>query len=126
MLPLWDQSGLESDGNEEVLHISQISSINGTSPSDCLVSYPRHLFGGGGSYLSAEMQSVYSTVPADWTAVGWLFKFYDISTFVDYLIPNPFLYKQSVLFQTIQFSISSFNVKNSSILNNSVLHKYAI
>ena len=30
--------------------------------------------------------------------VGWLFWFYGISTFVDYLIPNQFLYKQSVLF----------------------------
>ena len=28
------------DGNEGVLHIPQSSSITGTSPSDCLVSYP--------------------------------------------------------------------------------------
>ena len=34
------------------------------SPSDCLVSYLGHLLGGG-SYLSAEKQSVYSTTPAD-------------------------------------------------------------
>ena len=33
-----------------------------------------------------------------------LFGFYGISTFVGYLMPNPFLYKESVLFQTIQFS----------------------
>ena len=39
------QSGLGSDGNEEVLHIPQSSSIIETSPSDCLVSYPGHLFG---------------------------------------------------------------------------------
>ena len=32
-------------------------------PSDCLVSYPAHLL--EGSYPSAEMQSVYFTVPAD-------------------------------------------------------------
>ena len=32
--------------------------------------------------------------------------FYGISTFVGYLIPNPFLYK-SVLFQTIPFSMST-------------------
>ena len=38
--------------------------------------------------------------------VGWLFGVDDISTFVDYLTPNPFLYKLSVLFKTIQFSIS--------------------
>ena len=45
-----------SDGNEEVLHISQSSSSTGTSPSDHLVSYPGH---------SAEMLSVYSIAPAD-------------------------------------------------------------
>ena len=32
------QNGSGSDGNEEVLHIPQSSSITGTSPSDCLVS----------------------------------------------------------------------------------------
>ena len=34
------QSGPESAGKEEVLRIPQSSSIIGTSPSDCLVSYP--------------------------------------------------------------------------------------
>ena len=43
------QSGPGSDGNKGILHIPQSSSITGTSPSDCLVSYLRHLF--GGSYL---------------------------------------------------------------------------
>ena len=33
--------------------------------------------------------------------------FYGIPTFVGYLMPNPFLYKQTVLFQIIQFSISA-------------------
>ena len=37
---------------------------------------------------------------------------YDTSTVVGYLKPNPFLYKQTVLFQTIQFTISTqFNCK---------------
>ena len=36
----------------------------GATPSDCLVSYPEHSL--GELYLSAEMQSVYSTAPADW------------------------------------------------------------
>ena len=36
-----------------------------------------------------------------------LFGFYGISTFVGYLMPNLFLYKQTVLFQAIQFSIST-------------------
>ena len=34
------KSGPGSDGNEQVLRIPQSSSITGTSPSDCLVSYP--------------------------------------------------------------------------------------
>ena len=82
----------------------------------------------------------------------WFVGFYGISTFVGYLMPNPFLCK-SVLFQTIQFSISTqFNCqkhfyfklfkllyvtiqlsvntvlmsKNSSISNNSVKHKHAV
>ena len=33
-----------------------------------------------------------------------LFGFYGISTFVGYLMSNPFLYKLTVLFQTIQFN----------------------
>ena len=33
--------------------------------------------------------------------------FYGKSTFVGYLMPNPFLYILTVLFQTIQFSMSS-------------------
>ena len=41
------QSGPGSDGNEKVLHIPQSSSITGSSPSDCLVSYPEHFLGGG-------------------------------------------------------------------------------
>ena len=34
-----------SDGNERVLYIPQSSSITGTSPSDCLESYPGHPLG---------------------------------------------------------------------------------
>ena len=63
MLPL--QSGPGSDGNERVLCILQISSISGNSPLDCLVSYPGQSFSRG-SYPSTEVQSVYSTAPADW------------------------------------------------------------
>ena len=59
------QNGPESDGNKGVLRLPQSSSITGTSPSDCLVSYPGHSLGGG-SYPSAEMQVVYSTSPVDW------------------------------------------------------------
>ena len=55
--------GFKSDGNKGVLRILQSSSITGASPSDCLVSYPRHSL--VESYPSAEMQSVYSAAAAD-------------------------------------------------------------
>ena len=58
-------SGPGQDGNEGVLCILQSSSITGTSPSDCLMSY-QNIRLGGGSYPSAEMQSVYSTALANW------------------------------------------------------------
>ena len=52
---------------------------------------------------------------------GWCVGFYGISTFVSYLMPNPFLCKLSALFQTIQFSRSTqFNFQNSSNSANSV------
>ena len=55
-------SGPGSDGNEGVLRIPQSSSITGTSPSDCLVSYLGQSF--RGSCPSAEKQSVYFPAPA--------------------------------------------------------------
>ena len=58
------QSEPGSDGNEEVLHIPQSSSITGASLSDCLVLHPGHSL--GEFYSSAEIQSVYFTAPADW------------------------------------------------------------
>ena len=51
----------ESDGNEGVFNIPQSSSIIGTSPSDCLVSYPGNSL--GEFYSPAKMLSVYSTAP---------------------------------------------------------------
>ena len=64
------QSGPGNDGNEEVLGIPQSSSITGTSPSDCLVSYPGYsMQGRERSYPSAEVQLVYSITPADWLEV---------------------------------------------------------
>ena len=60
------ESGLESNGNEGVLHSPLSSIITGTSQSDCLGSYPGHSLGEGGSYPSAEVQLVYSTAPAEW------------------------------------------------------------
>ena len=50
---------------------------------------------------------VYMCMLQEYWLVGWMFGFYGISTFVGYLTPNPFLYKKSVLFQTIQFSMNT-------------------
>ena len=60
------QSGSGSRGNKGVVCIPQSSSIDGVSPSDCLVSYPGLSL--VESYPSAEMHSVYSTAPADWVS----------------------------------------------------------
>ena len=60
------QSGPGSDDNEALVCIPESSSITGTSPSDCLMTYPGYSLGGG-SYPSAEVQSVYSTAPANCT-----------------------------------------------------------
>ena len=43
------QSGPGSNSNDEVLHIPQSSSIMGTSPLDCLMSYPRLIEWGRGA-----------------------------------------------------------------------------
>ena len=60
------QSGPGRNGSEGVLHVSQSSLIR-SSPSDCLIPYPEHSL--DESYLSLEMQSMYSTDPANWDGV---------------------------------------------------------
>ena len=54
------QSGPGSNGNEGVLRIPQSSSIAGTSPSDCLVSYQDgHRVGGEFLLLYREAVGVF-------------------------------------------------------------------
>ena len=60
------QSGPGSNCNEGVLHISQSSNITGASQSDRLGSYLGQSLCVWGGYPSAEVQSVYSTAPAEW------------------------------------------------------------
>ena len=87
--------GAGNNSNEGVLCIPQSSSITETSPSDCFVSYPGQSLGWG-SYSSAEVKSVYSTAPAD-------FSIHRVNV-------------KTVLFLIIQFSISTqFRCQNSSI-----------
>ena len=67
-------SGSGSNGNEGILRIPQRSSITGTSPWDCLVSYLGHSL--VESYQSAEMQSVYleaHPTPADWARMTHIY-----------------------------------------------------
>ena len=59
------QSGPESNVNEGVLCTTPNSSITGALSSDCLISYSRHLL--DGIYSFAEIQSVDSTAPVNWT-----------------------------------------------------------
>ena len=75
MLPLRARVDLGANGNEGVLRIPQSSSIAGTSPSDCLVSYPGYSLAGvlplcreavgvfySPSRLGKEMREISSTV----------------------------------------------------------------
>ena len=65
-----DQSGIGYDGNERIFHISQSSSITRASPSDCFVSYPEHLFRGGGlTPLQRCSQCILSPRPTNWASV---------------------------------------------------------
>ena len=57
------QSGPGNNDNKEILYFP-LSSRAGASPLDHLMSYTGHSLGEG-SYPSAEMQSVYSTAPAN-------------------------------------------------------------
>ena len=63
MLPLRARMDFLRDVTEGAFCIPQSSSITGVSLSDCLMSYPGNFL--AGSYTFAEMQSVYSTAPAD-------------------------------------------------------------
>ena len=103
------QSGPGSDGNEGVLRIPQSSSFTGTSPSDCLVSYPGHSL--VGSYSSAEVQLVYSTAPADWAIhrVECKNSFISDNLVAQFISDNLMrsLKVKTVLFYIIQFSTNT-------------------
>ena len=59
------QSGPGSNGNEGVLHIPQGPSITGTSPSDCLLSYPGHSLVGGLILLQRCSQCILQPQPTE-------------------------------------------------------------
>ena len=63
MLPLWVRVDERAMAMKEYSPFPNALAL--LDPHDCLVSYPGYLLGEG-SYLSAEVQLVYSTAPADW------------------------------------------------------------
>ena len=71
------------------------------------------------SWLGAQSQNLcfysYLTLPNCQGSLVFfnLVWFYGISTIVGYLMPNQFLYIETVLFQTNQFDMSNFFVKHS-------------
>ena len=54
------QSEPGNDGNEGILRIPQSSSITGTSPSDCFVSFPGHSFSGVLPFWRSAVNVFYS------------------------------------------------------------------
>ena len=71
------QGGPGSNSNKGVLCIPQSSSITGTSPSDCLVSYLGYSLGEE-SHPSAEKQLVYSTTLANWATYKYAHTYMNI------------------------------------------------
>ena len=68
------QSGPGSNVNDGIICIPQGPNITGTSPSDCLVSYPGYSL--GESYPSAQVQSVYSIAPSDLASFNMIVAIY--------------------------------------------------
>ena len=58
-----------SNGNEWVFYIPQSSSITGTSPSDCLVSYLGHSLGGGLTLLQRCSRCILQPAGLHWNCV---------------------------------------------------------
>ena len=67
------QSGPGSDDNIEVLHIPQSSNITGTSPSDCLVSYPGHSLWGCLTLLQSCSRCILQPQPTGQRFLGYWF-----------------------------------------------------
>ena len=81
------QSGPGSDSSEGELHIPQSSSITGTSPSDCLVSYLGHSL--EETYPSTEIQSVYAAALADWDSSGGQYPSAEVLSYFIVSTDNP-------------------------------------
>ena len=69
--------GFTAYGNERLLRILQTSSINGTSPLDCLVSCPRHSLVGGLTPLQRSSQGLIQSQPMGQEKYNYLYSTYN-------------------------------------------------
>ena len=80
------QSGPGSNGNERVLCIPQSPSITGTSPSDCLVSYPGQSVGGGElTPLQRYSRCILQPQPTG-QSIGWYFEVLVVHVSLEHLL----------------------------------------
>ena len=98
------QSEPWSDGNKGVLDIPQSSSITGTSPSNCLVSYPEHSLVG---CLTLIQKSSWCILQPQPTGQLW---FRRKSTILKLIIKIIFKILQCVLFPVFQRMYFCFNL----------------
>ena len=116
------QSGPGSNGHEGVLRIPQSFSTAGTSPSDCLVSYPGHLLEGGVLPLCRGAVGVfYNPSPLDNAVTGkYLLEYIFVYNFVS---PNASLFSLPsccnfcvhvpvFALNTVKFCVLRYNVNN--------------
>ena len=107
------QSGHESNCNEGVLHNPQSSWI-GASPSDGSMSYPGLCV--CVSYPSAEIQSVYSTAPADWAFLGNCSSFRKFSCSPNWIVLSNLFFSLFLLFIIIRVAHFSIHMSWLEIL----------
>ena len=103
----------------------QSSSITGTLPSDCFVSYPG--YSSGESYPSAEVQSVYSTAPADWAMDIFIAISFFLSFFLSFFASHVFFCKLCYsIFFCLFYLLKWFgSISVLSILNHNWCHSFA-
>ena len=65
------QSGAGNYDNEGVFHIPESSNISETTPSDCLVSYPGHSWGGTLTFLQRGSRCILQPQPTGQNCFGY-------------------------------------------------------
>ena len=94
------------------------ATLIGASPSDSLMSYPRHLL--AESYPSTEMQSVYSTAPTDWDRwEKWEANF----TLWNQLFYSPLYKCISMILLLLQLAVISLDLKHRHKVYTTIFDK---